>query len=356
MTRSVLWMQAGVEDPAISYAAIDDRLVTTSLWATEGVISGGLKVSQRGAGANFSVDVAAGMAVVSGDDVTGQGTYLIRSDAVENVTIPSPPVSGSRIHRVVAQVRDKLHNSSSWSTYEWTIDVLEDTGSGTPALPASAISLALVTVAAGQVSVTDSNIQDFRPNALSRPGRPRLVADSASRPVRPVEAEGIWRQDLKDAEVYDGSQWWQVGINPPAAILTTLHNQNVANTTATAVNFESEVMDTHNGHSTSSNITRYVAPQSGVYRVDAVVPFVSNTADGKYESYVRVNGSTTWLAGYAFKSTANLTPTLQAGATVRLNQGDYIELVVWQGSGATRAIDCTFNGGPRMEIEWRRPL
>jgi hypothetical protein len=212
VTRKVLWMQAGSGDEALvdDYAAMDDRQLLLSMWSTEGVIGSGLKVTQRAAGTNFSVDVAAGLAIVTGDDVSGQGTYLVHSDAVENVVIPSPPGSGSRTHRVIAQVRDKLHNSSDWSTYGWTIDVLEDTGSGTPALTDSAISLALVTVAAGQVSVTDSNIQDFRPNALSRPGRARLVADSAARPVRPVEAEEIWRQDLDCVEVYDGSAWREV--------------------------------------------------------------------------------------------------------------------------------------------------
>ncbi|SFO14397.1 hypothetical protein SAMN04489713_104260 [Actinomadura madurae] len=205
-------MQAAEGDEALvdEYAAIDDRQVLLSLWSTEGAIGSGLEVTQRSAGANFSVDVAAGLAIVTGDDVAGQGTYLVRSDAVENVTIPSPPGAGERIHRVVAQVKDKLHNSGDWSTYEWTIDVLEDTGSGTPTLTDSAISLALVTVAAGQASVTNADIQDFRPNALSRPGRARLVADAASRPVRPVEAEEIWRQDLDCNEVYDGSAWREI--------------------------------------------------------------------------------------------------------------------------------------------------
>lgn len=351
-------MQAGVGDTAIDYAAINDRMLIGKFFRGEGVadVTGSLKVSQRSAGANFSVDVAVGSAFVFGDDVTGQGMYLINSDAVENVTVPSPPVSGSRTHRVVAQVRDKLHNSTSWSTYEWTIDVLEDTGSGTPAEPASAITLALVAVASGQSSVTDSNITDRRTQACLITSAPVTVAGDSGRPPVPYERERIWRTDLKDEELYDGSAWRRLGLNRPEAILTTLHNQNVSTSTTTAVAFESEVMDSHGGHDNVTNNTRYTAPQSGVYRVDAVVPWVNNTVEGKYEMHVRVNGSTTWVAGYAYKGTQNITAISQGGATVRLTQGDYIELLVWQGSGGTRAIDCTFNGGPRMEIEWRRPL
>ena len=270
----------------------------------------------------------------------------------------SPPVSGSRTHRVVAQVRDKLHNSTSWSTYEWTIDVLEDTGSGTPALPNSAISLALVTVAAGQTSVTDSNIQDFRPSALSRPGRPRVVADSATRPVRPVEGEEIWRQDLDDVEFYDGSAWQRMGLTRPYAILTTGSNQNVATATSNAVSFNTEVADSHNGHSVADATVdkRYVAPQAGVYRVAAAIPWVNSTAAGKFEVGFRINGGTTWAGGTTWKGTDNVTVVVNGQALLRLNAGDYVEVIVWQGTGSTRTIDKDFNGGPRFEILWERSL
>jgi hypothetical protein len=354
VTRSVLWMQAGVGDPALEYAAIDDRLVTLSLWATEGVVSTGLKVTQRAAGANFSVDVATGIAVITGDDVTGQGTYLIYSDAVENVTIPAPPGAGSRTHRVIAQVRDKLHNSTDWSTYEWTIDVLEDTGSGTPTLTDSAISLALVTVAAGQTSVTDADIQDFRPNALSRPGRPRLVADAASRPVRPVEAEEIWRQDLKDVEVYDGSAWWLAGVTRPAARLgRTSSNQSIPDSTTTALQFNTEFEDTHNGHDNSANNSRYTAPIDGLYLVTATVTWAQNSS-GIREIGLRVNGSTVY-DGARVVNASNITHVQSVNHLIRLNAGQYVEATVWQSTGGPLAVDRTYHSGPLMDVCWMRP-
>lgn len=158
-------------DTAPSYSALDHRLQLISpLWAQEGVVSphfGLLKVSQRAAGANFSVDISSGWAVIIGDDVSLQGTYVCFSSAVENRTIAAPPGSGTRVHRVVARVNDRLHNGAlAAGTYTFTIEVLTDTGSGTPAVPNSAISLATVSVSAGQGSVTDAHITDTRPWAF----------------------------------------------------------------------------------------------------------------------------------------------------------------------------------------------
>lgn len=187
MTLKRPWiMQASGGDAALEYSGLDIRSVVDAIYAVEGVVgTGALLVAQRAAGANFSVDVAAGFAVVTGDDTSTQGKYLCQSTAVENVVIPSPPVSGSRIHRVIARVKDKTHNGT-WSTYEWTLECLEDTGSGTPALPASAISLALVTVASTDTSVLDAKIDgSVRATAQAQSGDSLIslfrFADSAGK-------------------------------------------------------------------------------------------------------------------------------------------------------------------------------
>lgn len=179
-------MQASGGDSALTYSGLDIRSVIDALFSTEGVVgTGALAVTQRGAGATMSVDIAAGFCVITGDDTTTQGKYLCQSTAVANVAIPSPPVSGSVIHRVIARVKDKTHNGT-WSTYEWTLECLEDTGSGTPALPASAISLALVTVASTDTSVLDAKINgSVRATAQAQSGDSMIslyrFADSAAK-------------------------------------------------------------------------------------------------------------------------------------------------------------------------------
>lgn len=203
-----LLMQAGGGDTEIEYSALDVRALVEAVFTTEGVTGGAnaLKVSQRGAGANFSVDIAAGFAVITGDDATDQGRYICQNTSTANIAVPTTlPVSGTRIHRVIARVKDKLHEAS-WSTYEWTLEVLEDTGSGTPALPDSAITLALITVGTATPSITDGIITDQRTTAQTSGGT-TSVASAAARPSSPAAGDRIWRTDRKYYEVYDGTTW-----------------------------------------------------------------------------------------------------------------------------------------------------
>ncbi len=174
-----LWMQPAAGDAAVPYSAAQDRSqLLSAVFATAGVLdidAGQLAVVQRGAGANFSVDIAAGRAAIRGTDTSDQGTYVVNNSTVKNRTVPSPPASGTRNHRVIARIRDKLHNSA-FAVYDWEIQVLTDTGTGLPALPASAISLARVAVAAGQASVTNANITDLRSRAsVGTPARVGLI-------------------------------------------------------------------------------------------------------------------------------------------------------------------------------------
>lgn len=157
-----LWMQPVTGDPDITYPAVELRALFDQLYIGQGVFRDtALRVRQRAAGATMDIEIDAGSGAVEGDDVANQRKYFITSDAVETRTIPAAPASGTRVHRVVAQVQDKLHNSA-WTGYSWAINVLEDTGTGTPAEPASAMTLATVSVAAGQTTVTDANITNQR--------------------------------------------------------------------------------------------------------------------------------------------------------------------------------------------------
>jgi len=142
----------------------------------QGVVGAGdFLVAQRAAGANFSVDIAAGTAYIIDDDVTAGGTYWVWSDAVYNLATPSPPGSGTENHRVVLQVRNKGENGA-WSTYDFIPMLLADTGSGEPALPGSALNLATVSIASGAASVLNANITNLRTQLLVTAVPPGLPA------------------------------------------------------------------------------------------------------------------------------------------------------------------------------------
>src|SRR5688500_13417181 len=67
-----------------------------------------LRTTQRGAGANMSVDVSSGAALVPGTVVTHQGFYYVFNDATVNLTIAASDPSNPRHDLIVARVRDSF--------------------------------------------------------------------------------------------------------------------------------------------------------------------------------------------------------------------------------------------------------
>lgn len=189
-----LYMQPASGDAVIAYTAQEDRAGLLGMtFSREGVhdLRGGhLKVAQRAAGANFTVDVAAGRCAIQGDDISDQGIYICNSTTVLSVVVPAKPASGSRTHRVVARVRDKLSNGT-WSQYDWVIELLADTGSGTPAEPNSAITLAMVTVSSATVSITTGNIVDAR----KRSSTGTAALQGTFTPSPNSQTAGYWQSD-----------------------------------------------------------------------------------------------------------------------------------------------------------------
>jgi hypothetical protein len=161
-----LHMQPASGDPDLTYTGLEERLLIQATYPYEGIVDRGpalgkFTVQQRGAGANFSVDVLSGAAVITGDDTGSQMNYLCWSDATFNLVTPSAPGSGTRLHRVGLQLRDKLNNGA-WTQYDFTPALVQDTGAGFPAEPASFLTLAQVSIAAGQANVSNGNITDLR--------------------------------------------------------------------------------------------------------------------------------------------------------------------------------------------------
>lgn len=139
----------------------------TGFQGEEGVLGGtsgvGFHVVQHAAGANFSVDVASGKAVIHDDEITNGGAALVWNDATYNLSTPNPPATGADLHRVVLQMRNKLENGT-YTTYDFIPSLVVDTThtSTLPAQPPSAVTLASVAIAAGQANVSNSNITDYR--------------------------------------------------------------------------------------------------------------------------------------------------------------------------------------------------
>jgi hypothetical protein len=125
----------------------------------------GMAVVQRGAGANYSVDIAAGEATVQGDLVTNQGLYYVYNDATVNLTgFAAANATNPRIDRITLKVDDAFHggagNTASFPIITGTATagatLTNLTGAG--AVPASSILLANVLIPATATTITTANI------------------------------------------------------------------------------------------------------------------------------------------------------------------------------------------------------
>lgn len=167
-----------------TYSATQDRQMIDALFSAAGIlVTTDLAVSQRAAGANMSVDVAAGNCVVVGTDVTGQGKYLCKNTAVVNVSIAAAPSSGnSRIDLIVATVRDA--DADGGAHNDWIIQAVTGTAATTgtqvaPSAPVSSFILAQIAVGPTVTMILTANITDKRVMA-NKLQVPRVVAVTQS--------------------------------------------------------------------------------------------------------------------------------------------------------------------------------
>lgn len=164
----------------------------------EGVVgSGDMAVAQRGAGANMSVDIAAGVAWVKGDDSALQPTYRCYNDSTVNIAVTAADASNPRIDIVIAEVRDAAFAGVST---DWRPRVVAGTPAGSPAVPATpnnAIKLADVSVPALDTTIGTAQITDRRPHYGPMSGA------STALPASPTDGQII----VYTADATNGVQW-----------------------------------------------------------------------------------------------------------------------------------------------------
>ncbi len=218
-----------LEQLATHHANVNRDFMNLLNAGAEGVLAtsglGTMAVSQRGAGANMSVDVAAGVCAVFGDENNVQGLYGCVNDAVKNVVIAASDPTNPRRDLVVVRVRDAFF---SGATNAWDLFIVQGTPAPSPvdpAMPNNAVCLARVAVAAAATSIVNANITDLRPfaplgilpvNSARRPGV--LYGPYSQEPAFksvPVAGQRIYEQDTNLEYVFNGSVW--VCVTPVAA-------------------------------------------------------------------------------------------------------------------------------------------
>jgi hypothetical protein len=153
----------------------------------------------------MSVNVAAGKAFIDGTENANQGAYLAVNDATVNLAISASSPTNPRKDLIVAKVQD-----AEWSgaTNSWSLAVVTGTPAASPAepaVPANAVVLALVDIAANATSITNANITDRRRRAFTLGGI--VVCTSTTRPTTPYEGQIIYETDTDKVYSYDGTNW-----------------------------------------------------------------------------------------------------------------------------------------------------
>ncbi|MFI1535585.1 C1q-like domain-containing protein [Streptomyces anandii] len=148
-------------------------------------------------------------------------------------------------------------------------------------------------------------------------------------PIPASEAPGNFITGaLWNANVYNGLTFL---LNPPAFLGYQGSAQSTPNNTATPINLDSEQFDTYNGHSTSSNTSRYVAQVAGYYFVYGSVTWQTN-ASGIRVCQLAKNG-TAVTGAYTATTTTSFNATANTACIVQLNANDYVEVWGNQNSG-----------------------
>ena len=95
------------------------------------------------------------------------------------------------------------------------------------------------------------------------------------------------------------------------------------------VNWTSEVFDTQTMHDNTTNNTRLTAPVAGIYDVSANVDWAANAVGVRVLLLVK-NGTTGIATKASSPTSLSSTFAQEAGGTVSMQQGDYVELRVQQ--------------------------
>jgi hypothetical protein len=311
-----------VTGQSVPFARMRDLLETLGI-VRSGIISKlDFKVSQRGAGANMSVDVAAGEALVKVTTGTANGICRVRNDAVVNVTIAAAHATLPRIDLVCLQYNDTSLPAGTGGNVP-TVRAVSGTATsgatlanltGAAAVPADSLLLAYVLVPAASSSVIDSRIGGFY--------KPWNTSAGAVAGAPPAYALGRPANYVPSVGAYAGT------------------TQALSDTVETAVNFGSEEWDTDSGmHDTVTNNSRITCLTPGMYSFVGQVAFASN-ATGIRETDLKLNGAsyvadTLWGASPGFETIVGISSQYPMG------YGDYMQLMALQTGNASLNINAS---------------
>lgn len=317
------------------YSAKRDRLAVSFPVLQEGIVDPGhFAVSQRAAGANMSVDVAAGRAWVKADDPGNKGFYHIENDATVNVALTAANATNPRIDTIVVQVNDSIDGGDASDTPQLLALAGTPTSgatlanlTGAASVPTGALVLAYVLVAANATSIVTANI-----GGLLNPFLGTSTGAVAGAP--PAYAMG------RPASY--------VPMSAASAVSTSVP----ANSWLTAVPLANESIDNDAMHDTVTNNTRIVAKTPGFYLAQA--SYVTSLTSAKFGIQITKLGAGNNISSAELQASGTPNNNITVLGFVRLGYGEYLEMNVLNGS-AGAVNTATAAPGTGLSAVWVAP-
>jgi len=124
-------------------------------------------------------------------------------------------------------------------------------------------------------------------------------------------------------------------LNPPIFLGYQATGQAFTSGVFTSAALDTEIIDTYNGHSTTTNNSRYTAQVAGWYLGLGQFAFPSNTTGARASRFTVNGASPTPLNEKEISPNSGGQHLDQTLGLFFLNVGDYLELQPWQNSGST---------------------
>lgn len=303
-----------------------------------------LAVSQRGAGANMSVDIAIGDAHIPYSTYSFWGF----TDAVNNVTVSASDPSNPRRDIVVAYVDLSVVSSASNNNPgALKFKVIAGTPAGSPSDPSDTViglnvgagnpwvKLARLSIAANATTVVNANITDLRTAVLP------LVPDGGLITAKYADSS------VTTAKLATGAVTPAKQTNPymfsvyRAAAWTVIHG-------GSKVPFDTVEYDLNSNFDITTN-NRYTAPVAGYYKFDSSVSWQQTTGDFTYIVLYK-NGTAIKYGTFFVAPGNNTVGHVISPPPIHLAVNDYVEIYAFQTNGSINMVGgvgatiCYFGG------------
>jgi len=143
---------------------------------------------------------------------------------------------------------------------------------------------------------------------------------------------------------------------PPLFYAVAATTQSIPNDTPTPVTFTAETYDTANGHSTTTNTSRYTATKAGYYLCSGMISYQFNNTTGSRAAILYKNG-VQWAGGAGEIPPVNGLPTKPVTPAVVMNLAlnDYVELWAYHNAGIATSTTATATTASSLSVAYLAP-